>query len=127
MHEQQCENVCACLNRFFCGPNAKKSAALAKQQKKRPRGDGKSKSKSVGGKAAAAGSGSEEDSSDGSNSAEEDEDGDEGVSVKPDPMALANVLALRFYISTTGRLLPPTRLTKKAACPRLCAHVRSLA
>ena len=29
--------------RFFCGPNAKKSAALAKQQKKRPRGDGKGK------------------------------------------------------------------------------------
>ena len=25
--------------RFFCGPNAQKSAALAKQQKKRPRGD----------------------------------------------------------------------------------------
>ena len=31
--------------RFFCGPNAKKSAALAKQQKKRPRGDGKEKGK----------------------------------------------------------------------------------
>lgn len=27
--------------RFFCGPNAHKSAALAKQQKKRPRGDEK--------------------------------------------------------------------------------------
>ena len=27
--------------RFFCGPNAHKSAALAKQQKKRPRGDQK--------------------------------------------------------------------------------------
>jgi hypothetical protein len=26
--------------RFFCGPNAVKSDALAKQQKKRPRGDG---------------------------------------------------------------------------------------
>ena len=31
--------------RFFCGPNAKKSAALAKQQKKRPRGDDKGKGK----------------------------------------------------------------------------------
>ena len=29
------------LRRFFCGPNAKKSAALAKQQKKRARDDGK--------------------------------------------------------------------------------------
>lgn len=36
-------NLHAC--RFFCGPNAKKSAALAKQQKKRPRGDGKQKVK----------------------------------------------------------------------------------
>ena len=33
------------LCRFFCGPNAKKSAALAKQQKKRPRGDDKGKGK----------------------------------------------------------------------------------
>lgn len=29
--------------RFFCGPHAKKSAALAKQQKKRPKGKGKGK------------------------------------------------------------------------------------
>ena len=36
-------NLHAC--RFFCGPNAKKSAALAKQQKKRPRGDNKQKGK----------------------------------------------------------------------------------
>lgn len=43
--------------RFFCGPNAKKSAALAKQQKKRPRGDGKQK-----GKQAVADSDSEDDS-----------------------------------------------------------------
>ena len=43
--------------RFFCGPNAKKSAALAKQQKKRPRGDGKQK-----GKKAVADSDSEDDS-----------------------------------------------------------------
>ena len=35
------------LCRFFCGPNAKKSAALAKQQKKRPRGDDKGKGKQV--------------------------------------------------------------------------------
>ncbi|BDA51349.1 probable ATP-dependent helicase rhp16 [Coccomyxa sp. Obi] len=62
--------------RFFCGPNAKKSAALAKQQKKRPRGDGKSKA--AGGKAAAAGSGSEDNSSDGSNSDEGEEDDEEG-------------------------------------------------
>lgn len=27
--------------RFFCGPHAKKSAALAKQQKKKPKGKGK--------------------------------------------------------------------------------------
>ena len=34
--------------RFFCGPNAKKSAALAKQQKKRPRGDSKAKGRRNG-------------------------------------------------------------------------------
>ena len=33
------------LCRFFCGPNAKKSAALAKQQKKRPRRDDKGEGK----------------------------------------------------------------------------------
>ena len=36
--------------RFFCGPNAKKSAALAKQGKKRPRkGQGKTVESSDGG------------------------------------------------------------------------------
>lgn len=29
------------MHRFFCGPHAKKSAALAKQQKKKPKGKGK--------------------------------------------------------------------------------------
>lgn len=29
------------VHRFFCGPHAKKSAALAKQQKKKPKGKGK--------------------------------------------------------------------------------------
>ena len=29
------------MRRFFCGPHAKKSAALAKQQKKKPKGKGK--------------------------------------------------------------------------------------
>lgn len=31
------------LYRFFCGPHAKKSAALAKQQKKKPKAKGKGK------------------------------------------------------------------------------------
>ena len=43
--------------RFFCGPNAKKSAALAKQQKKRPRGDDEGE-----GKEAARGADSDEES-----------------------------------------------------------------
>ena len=45
--------------RFFCGPNAKKSAALAKQEKKRLRGDAKGKGK---GKGAAAKTVDDEDS-----------------------------------------------------------------
>ncbi|CAL5226040.1 g8852 [Coccomyxa viridis] len=52
--------------RFFCGPNAKKSAALAKQQKKRPRGDDKGK-----GKQAARGADSEEESAASDSDAEE--------------------------------------------------------
>ena len=50
--------------RFFCGPNAHKSEALAKQQKKRPRGDG--------GSTAGAGS-----SKDDAIELEDDEDDDE--------------------------------------------------
>ena len=40
-HKSRLPNCDGLLRRFFCGPNAKKSAALAKQQKKRARGDGK--------------------------------------------------------------------------------------
>jgi len=42
---RSCSHSIALYCRFFCGPNAKKSAALAKQQKKRPRGDDKGKGK----------------------------------------------------------------------------------
>ena len=43
--EQKILGISALRCRFFCGPNAKKSAALAKQQKKRPRGDDRGKGK----------------------------------------------------------------------------------
>ena len=56
-HMYAARQTCSVLRRFFCGPNAKKSAALAKQQKKRPRGDDKGK-----GKQAAAGADSDEES-----------------------------------------------------------------
>ena len=36
------------MHRFFCGPHAKKSAALAKQQKKKPKGKGKTMEESGG-------------------------------------------------------------------------------
>ena len=39
-----CDSAVICqvmMHRFFCGPHAKKSAALAKQQKKKPKGKGK--------------------------------------------------------------------------------------
>lgn len=49
--------MCFSCLRFFCGPNAKKSAALAKQQKKRPRGNDRGK-----GKQAADDEGDDEDS-----------------------------------------------------------------
>ncbi|KAK9828076.1 hypothetical protein WJX81_000538 [Elliptochloris bilobata] len=63
--------------RFFCGPNAHKSAALAKQQKKRPRGDQKQAAPAAA--AAAAAGDSESDAELGPDS----DDEDEGTNPKP--------------------------------------------
>ena len=49
------------LHRFFCGPNAKKSAALAKQQKKRARDTGKRAATEVDSDGNPGGSDAEED------------------------------------------------------------------
>lgn len=77
--------------RYFCGPNARKSSALAKQQKKRPRGD-KTQDKTSN---KTAGDAQDDDSASGdSSSSGESSSGDESSSSEDDaPPAKKKVVA----------------------------------